>query len=91
MTKTKEEKLQYKNEIEALRTELRRRPVLNTQDRKAVTQSSVNEMQQQIDALQDENVTLKLKISDMESDLIDEQHKKKINYDVTLESIKASV
>lgn len=91
MTKTKEEKLQYKNEIEALRTELRRRPVLNTQDRKAVTQSSVNEMQQQIDALQDENVTLKLKISDMESDLIDERHKKKINYDVTLESIKASV
>lgn len=65
--------------------------MLNTQDRKAVTQSSVNEMQQQIDALQDENVTLKLKISDMESDLIDERHKKKINYDVTLESIKASV
>ena len=64
---------------------------MNTQDRKAVTQSSVNEMQQQIDALQDENVTLKLKISDMESDLIDERHKKKINYDVTLESIKASV
>ena len=48
-------------------------------------------MQQQIDSLQDENVTLKLKISDMESDLIDERHKKKINYDVTLESIKASV
>lgn len=48
-------------------------------------------MQQQIDTLQDENVTLKLKISDMESDLIDERHKKKINYDVTLESIKASV
>ena len=27
----------------------------------------------------------------METDLIDERHKKKINYDVTLESIKASV
>ena len=34
---------------------------------------------------------MKLKISDMETDLIDERHKKKINYDVTLESIKASV
>ena len=83
--------MQYKNEIEALRTELRKRPLMSTHDRKAITQTSVNDMQQQIDSLQDENVTLKLKISDMESDLIDERHKKKINYDVTLESIKASV
>ena len=37
LTRTKEEKLQYKNEIEALRTELRKRPLMSTNDRKAVT------------------------------------------------------
>ena len=90
LTKTKEEKLSYRSEIEALRAELRKRPLLNTTDKRAVTQVSVNHLQEQIDALEDENVTLKLKISDMETDLIDERHKKKVNYDVTLESIKAT-
>ena len=36
-------------------------------------------------------MTLKLKISDLETELIDEKHAKRINYDVTLEGIKASV
>ena len=36
-------------------------------------------------------MTLKLKISDLETELIDEKHQKRINYDVTLEGIKASV
>ena len=44
LTKTKEEKLSYKNEIEALRAELRKRPLLNTPDRRAVTQITVNEL-----------------------------------------------
>ena len=51
MTKTREEKLGYKNEIEALRTELRKRPLLNTNDRRAVTQNTVYGMQEQIDNL----------------------------------------
>ena len=89
LTKTKEEKLLYKNEIEALRSELRKRPLLNTNEKRAVTQTTVNNLQEKVDNLEDENVTLKLKISDMETDLIDERHKKKVNYDVTLESIKA--
>lgn len=41
--------------------------------------------------MQDENVTLKLKISDLETEIIDEKHQKRITYDVTLEGIKASV
>ena len=48
-------------------------------------------MQRQLDQAQDEVVTLKLKLSDLESELIDERHSKRINYDVTLEGIKASV
>ena len=44
-----------------------------------------------MDLAQDDVVTLKLKLSDLETELIDERHSKRINYDVTLEGIKASV
>lgn len=36
-------------------------------------------------------MTLKLKVSDLETDLIDEKHSKRVTYDITLEGIKASV
>jgi len=36
-------------------------------------------------------MTMKLKISDLEQELIDERYKKKVTYDVTIESVKAQV
>ena len=62
-----------------------------TESRKIVTQSMMDELQEKNDALQDEIVSLKLQVSDLESELYDEKHKKRLNYDVTLESLKASV
>jgi hypothetical protein len=81
----------FKKEIEALKTELRKRPLINTNDRKPVTQNLVDEIQDKNDTLQDEIVTLKLKVADLESEIVDEKHKKRLNYDVTIESIKSSV
>ena len=62
-----------------------------TESKKIVTQSMMDELQEKNDALQDEIVSLKLQVSDLESELYDEKHKKRLNYDVTLESLKASV
>ena len=81
----------YKKEIDALKTELRKRPQISTFERKVATQEDVDEIQRQLDIVQDENVTLKLKVADLETELIDEKHQKRISYDVTLEGIKASV
>ena len=91
LTKTREEQFLYKKEIDALKTELRKRPQISTMDRKVASQEDVDEIQRQLDLVIDDNVSLKLKISDLETELIDEKHQKRINYDVTLEGIKASV
>jgi hypothetical protein len=34
-------------------------------------------------------MTMKLKISDLEQELIDEKFKKKVNYELTVETVKA--
>ena len=42
-----------------------------------------------IDELKDENVTLKLRVADIEGDLLEEREMKQVRYDVTLETIKS--
>lgn len=41
--KTREEQFQYREQIELLKSELRKRPLLNTPDRRVITQREVNE------------------------------------------------
>lgn len=89
--KTREEHFQYREQIELLKAELRKRPYLNTHDRRIVTQVEVQEFQDQIETLQDENMTLKLKVSDAEQALIDERYHKKLSYEASVESVKAQV
>ena len=36
-------------------------------------------------------MSMKLKISDLEQELIDERYKKKVTYEITIESVKAQV
>jgi len=91
LQRTREEQFLYKKEIDALKNELRKRPQISTFERKVATQDDVDEIQRQLDLAQDEVVTLQLKVSDLEAELIDEKHTKRLTYDVTLQSIKASV
>lgn len=42
-----------------------------------------------IDELKDENVTLKLKVADIEGDLLEERETKQVRYDITLETVKS--
>ena len=72
--KTREEQFLYRKEIDALKTELRRRPQISTFERKVATQDDVDDIQRQLDLVQDENVTLKLKVADLETEIIDEKH-----------------
>ena len=72
--KTREEHFLYKKEIDALKNELRKRPQLSTYERKVATQDDLDELQRQLDLVQDENVTLKLKVADLETEIIDEKH-----------------
>ena len=48
-------------------------------------------MQKMIDELKDENVTLKLRVADIEGDLLEERETKQVRYDVTLETIKSQL
>ena len=72
--KTREEHFLYNKEIDALKNELRKRPQLSTFERKVATQEDLDELQRQLDLVQDENVTLKLKVADLETEIIDEKH-----------------
>lgn len=49
------------------------------------------QMQKMIDELKDENVTLKLRVADIEGDLLEERETKQVRYDVTLETIKSQL
>lgn len=92
--RTKEDAFVYQKEIEALKMELRKRPLLTTtftDRRKILDQDTVDQLQDHNDRLQDEVVSFKLRISDLESELLDEKHNKKVNYQMTLDTIKASV
>lgn len=44
-----------------------------------------------IDELKDENVTLKLKVADIEGDLLEERETKQVRYDITLETVKSQL
>lgn len=60
-------------------------------DKRVITQRDVSDYQHQIDGLQDENMTMKLRIADLEQELVDERYKTKLNYDMTIETVKAQV
>lgn len=72
-----------------LRAELRKRPLVSTSDRRMITQQDIQALQDQVDSLSDENVSLKLKVSDLEQELVDERYKKKLHFEVTVEGVKA--
>lgn len=44
-----------------------------------------------VDNLQDENISLKLKVSELESELLDERQKQQMKYDFTIDNFKSSV
>ena len=48
-------------------------------------------MQKMIDELKDENVTLKLKVADIEGDMLEERESKQVRYDITLETVKSQL
>jgi hypothetical protein len=48
-------------------------------------------MQDRLDGVLDENVTLKLRVSELESDIIDEKHHKQVKYDFTVDHLKSQV
>tara|TARA_B110000285_G_scaffold215452_1_gene261807 strand:+ start:1034 stop:1219 length:186 start_codon:yes stop_codon:yes gene_type:complete len=49
------------------------------------------QLQQKLDDLKDENVTLKLKISEMESDILEERQTKQMKYDVNIDMFKSQL
>ena len=57
-----------------MKTELRKRPQISTFERKVASQEDFDDLQRELDIAQDDNVTLKLKIADLETELIDEKH-----------------
>lgn len=49
------------------------------------------QLQTRIDTLQDENISLKLKITEVEDELINERQNKAIKYEVTMENFKSGI
>ena len=49
------------------------------------------QLQQKLDDLKDENVTLKLKISEMESDILEERQAKQMKYDINIDMFKSQL
>jgi hypothetical protein len=49
----------------------------------------LSNMQERLDDVLDENVTLKLRVSELESDIIDEKHNKQVKYDFTVDHLKS--
>ena len=49
------------------------------------------ELQTKIDDLKDENITLKLRVSELESEILDEKNQKQMKYDLTLDTLKSQV
>lgn len=49
------------------------------------------ELQTKVDDLKDENITLKLRVSELESEILDEKNSKQMKYDLTLDSLKSQV
>jgi len=48
-------------------------------------------LQQRLDEVKDENITLKLKISEMESDILEERQSKQMKYDINLDMFKGQI
>ena len=44
-----------------------------------------------IDELKDENVTLKLRLSDLEGDILEERQSKQLKYDLSVDAMRASL
>ena len=49
------------------------------------------DLQTKIDDLRDENITLKLRVSELESEILDEKNSKQMKYDLTLDTLKSQV
>lgn len=49
----------------------------------------MHSMHERLDSVMDENVTLKLRLSELEGDLVDERHSKQIKYDFTVDNLKS--
>ena len=103
---TKEELFQCKEELLALRGQnekLRREVSQERSQSFARSQSEVyserndalnrqsQQLQQKLDDLKDENVTLKLKISEMESDILEERQSKQMKYDINIDMFKSQI
>ena len=89
LQKTKEHFMKFQNENEKLKQELYYEKHGN-QDYQANDQilRNLQLLQVRYDSVQDENVNLKLKVSELESELMDERQKQVIKYDFSLENIK---
>ena len=44
-----------------------------------------------IDELKDENITLKLRLSDLEGDILEERQSKQLKYDMSVDAMRASM
>jgi hypothetical protein len=103
---TKEELIKVKEQMITLQTENHRLKREVSQERsmytsqisyegqerrnEAVNRSNL-ELQQRLDDLKDENITLKLRVSELESEVLDEKQSKQLKYDLTLDTLKSQV
>lgn len=74
-------------ENEQLRTELKRRPLPS----EASDFTRCQTLQDKLDEIQSENVELKLKISDLEGDALEDRRIKQISYEYTIENLRSTV
>jgi cell division protein FtsB len=60
---------------------------LSVEDRR----TDVIGLQAVLDDLKDENITLKLKVAELESEVLDEKQRKQMKYDLTVDTLKSQV